>query len=95
MAKRRSAAAFDVLNRRDIVAFLEGWADNATLVYPGDVDASGVRTGKEAIRAWRQRQSEQFPAARITVRHVAVSSIFLHDRRQPDRRSPGGRSDES
>ena len=76
IAKRRLPAAYEALNRHDLEALLETWAEEATFVYPGDVDASGTYHGKAAIRAWFQRFFEQFPTVRFTVKHGAVADLF-------------------
>ena len=76
VAKRRSPAVYEVMNRHALEAVLENWAEGATFVYPGDVAASGTYSGKEAIRVWFQRFFEQFPTIRFTVKHVAVADLF-------------------
>lgn len=76
MTKRNVAAAFEALNRHDLNAFLKGWQDDATFIYPGDISVSGTYTGRDAIRAWFQNMLDQFPTIAFTVRHVAVSNLF-------------------
>lgn len=76
IAKRKSAATFAALNRRDFDAFLEGWAEDTTFIYPGDVTASDTFAGKKAILNWYERWSEQFTTAHFTLKHVAFSNLF-------------------
>jgi hypothetical protein len=77
IAKREVPKSLEALNRRDLDAFLENWADEAVLIYPGDIEGiSGTHSGKEAIRAFYQRDMEQFPSLQITPKHVAVSNLF-------------------
>lgn len=60
-------AGVEALNRGDLDAVLEDWADDAVLVYPGDVSASGETRGKEAIRAWFENWRRTFPELRFTI----------------------------
>ena len=77
IVKRKSAEGFEALNRRDLDTYLKDWAEEAVLVFPGDIPGmSGVFTGKEAIRAWYQRDFEQFPTTRRRLKSVAVSNLF-------------------
>ncbi len=76
MAKRRAPTVYEALNRRDLEAFLEYWANDGTFVFPGDIDASGTHSGKEAVRAWFQGFLEQFSTIRFTIKHVAVADPF-------------------
>jgi ketosteroid isomerase-like protein len=51
--------------------------EDAVLVFPGEIPGmSGVFNGKEAIRAWYQRDFEQFPITRRRLKSVAVSNLF-------------------
>lgn len=77
LAKRNIPKALEALNNRDLEAFLKDWAEDATLVHPGDVPGvSGTHSGKSAIRAFYRRELEQFPKLRITPKHIAISSIL-------------------
>lgn len=60
-------AGVEALNRGDLDAVLEDWADDAVLVYPGDVSASGETRGKDAIRAWFENWRRTFPEFRFTI----------------------------
>lgn len=71
IVKRKTAEGFEALNRRDLDIYLKDWAKDAVLVFPGDIpNMSGEFTGKEAIRAWYQRDFEQFPTTRRRLRSV-------------------------
>lgn len=37
LAKRKTLAAFDALNRHDLEALIRNYADNVIFVYPGEV----------------------------------------------------------
>ena len=76
LVKRMVPAAFEATNRHDIEAVLKNYSDNITLVYPGDVSASGTYRGKDEVRTFLQRWFEQFPTVRFTVKNVAVSNLF-------------------
>jgi ketosteroid isomerase-like protein len=77
LAKRKVPAWFDAMNRHDLDALLKGYADDVTLVYPGDVvGVSGRFTGRDAVRAWYQRYFEQFPVVHQTVKAIGVSNIL-------------------
>jgi len=69
-------SSFAALNRSDISAFLAGWAEDATFIYPGNMSVSGEIKGKPAIEAWFQRFFEQFPKVRFSLKSVCVKNIF-------------------
>jgi ketosteroid isomerase-like protein len=77
LAKRNIPKAFDALNRKDIETFLKDWADDAVMVYPGDVPGvSGTFEGKEAIRRFYIHEFEQFSSIDIKPINIAVTNIF-------------------
>ena len=77
LAKQRIPEGMKALNQKNLDAFLKDWADEAVLVYPGDIPGiSGTHTGKAAIREFYQRDFEQFPELQITPKHVAVTNLF-------------------
>jgi ketosteroid isomerase-like protein len=77
IAKRKIRAAYDLINRRDLAAFLADWADNATFIFPGDVPSvSGKMEGKEAIEKWWQRFFEQFPKINFNLKNMCVENQF-------------------
>jgi len=77
IAKRKVAKGFDIFNNRDLDGYLRDWREDATLVYPGDIPAvSGIHTGKAAIREFYERDFDQFPTLKITLRDVAISNLF-------------------
>jgi ketosteroid isomerase-like protein len=77
LAKQRVPAWFDAMNRHDLDALLKDYAEDAILVYPGDVDGvSGTFAGKATLRDWYQRYFDQFPFVYQTVKTIAVSNIF-------------------
>jgi ketosteroid isomerase-like protein len=77
LAKQRIPAWFDAMNRHDLDALLKDYAEDATMVYPGDVEGvSGTFTGKTTLRAWYQHYFDQFPVVHQTVKNIAISNIF-------------------
>ena len=78
IAKRKTPAVFEALNKRDVEIFLKNTnpADDAKFVYPGDISASGTFVGKEAIRDWFERFFEQFPVIHFSVQQVTVANLF-------------------
>ena len=63
IAKQKISSAFDALNNRDFEAFLAGWRDDCTFIYPGDLPVSGKMEGKHAIEKWFKNFLDQFPAS--------------------------------
>lgn len=77
LAKRRIPDWFEAMNRHDLDALLKDYAEDVTMVYPGDVDGvSGTFTGKTTLEAWYQRYFDQFPVVHQTVKNIAVSKLF-------------------
>ncbi len=77
LAKRRVPQWFDAMNRHDLDALLRDYAEDVTMVYPGDVDGvSGTHKGKDAIRRWYQRYFAQFPEVHQIVKAIAVRNLF-------------------
>lgn len=67
MIESRVRAGVEAINRGDLDAVLVDWADDAVLVYPGEVSASGEIAGKEAIRAWLEGWRAAFPDLEFTI----------------------------
>ncbi|MDD4857601.1 MAG: nuclear transport factor 2 family protein [Candidatus Krumholzibacteria bacterium] len=76
LAKKALAAAFDALNRRDLVSFMSVWREDGVFVYPGDIPESGEFKGKAAVEGWFRRFLEQFPTIQFDVRDVCVCNIL-------------------
>ena len=76
LAKKKTAAAFDALNRHDLAAFMSGWRDDAAFVYPGEGPASGAFEGRVAVEAWFRRFLDQFPVIRFAPRDICVRNTF-------------------
>ena len=77
LAKRNIPKAFDALNRKDMDAYLKDWAQDAALVYPGDLPGiSGTHKGIDAVREFYAREFQQFTRLRLTPKHIAVTNIF-------------------
>ncbi len=76
LAQRKTPAIYAAFNRHDLKAVLAHFAGDVTFVFPGDVRASGVHVGKEAVARWFEGFFAQFPTLRFTVRQVTVASLF-------------------
>lgn len=76
IAKRKVAAAFEALNRRDVAAFIADWRDDCTFTYPGDIFASGTAAGRDAVLQWFRVFLDQFPTVRFTVKDLCVRNLF-------------------
>ncbi len=76
IAKKKAGSGFDALNRRDIASSVEGWAEDATWTFPGNIPISGEAKGKEAIKACFAKMIENYPRMEFTVKDVFISNIF-------------------
>ena len=76
IVKSKVCSAFVSLNRRDLPAFLSGWAEDATFIYPGNISVSGKMQGKKAIQEWFRKYLDQFPKLNFTLKNVCVQNIF-------------------
>ncbi len=76
IVKSKVRSAFASLNRRDLPAFLSGWAEDATFIYPGNISVSGKMQGKKTIQEWFEKYLDQFPTLKFTLRSVSVQNIF-------------------
>jgi len=74
IAKQRAKEQFAARSRGDIDQFLAGWADDATLTFPGAPPWGGTHRGKAAIRHWFERFYEQFPDADFQANNIFVSN---------------------
>jgi len=69
--------AIEALNRGDLGTFLEGFAEDAVLIHPGEVPGvSGEHRGKAALRAFYMHELEVFPKLHLTLKHIAVTNLF-------------------
>ena len=76
IGKRKARSAYDHLNERDVQAFIAGWAEDATFIFPGVVSAGGEIKGKKAIEEWFSKWMERFPKVNFVVKNVFVSNVF-------------------
>jgi ketosteroid isomerase-like protein len=77
LAKRNIPKGFEALNKKDIDSYLKDWAEDAVMIYPGDVPGvSGTHNGIEAIRAFYKHEFEQFSSINLTPNNITVSNIF-------------------
>jgi ketosteroid isomerase-like protein len=65
---------YEALNRRDLTAIMDMWADDAVFEFPGKTPVSGRFVGKPAIEAWWRRWVERYASVHFTVKHVAFGN---------------------
>ena len=66
----------EALSQHDLPKVMSSYHDDATLIYPGEVPASGTFKGKAAIEGWLRQYFDQFPGIHIDIKDVYVKSIF-------------------
>ena len=76
VAKRKASSGFNALNRHDINAFMNTWAEDATYIFPGNLSISGETKGKEAIREVFRKFLERFPLINFNVKNIFIQNIF-------------------
>lgn len=76
LAQRKTPQIYAAFNRHDLEAVMVNFADDVTFVFPGNVRASGVHSGKQAVKRWFEEFFAQFPTLRFTVRQVTVANLF-------------------
>ena len=76
IAKRMAPSVFDALNRHDLDALMDGWAEYGTYIFPGNLSISGETKGKEAIRELLQKFLDKFPLINFTVKNIYIQNIF-------------------
>ncbi|HRX48460.1 MAG TPA: nuclear transport factor 2 family protein [Spirochaetota bacterium] len=76
IAKIQVRKGFDLFSRQELDKLLSAWRDDAYLVYPGDVPASGTHQGKDALRKWFKNFFENYPEFSFKVKNVCVDNIF-------------------
>ncbi|MGW8247306.1 MAG: nuclear transport factor 2 family protein [Acidiferrobacterales bacterium] len=76
VARLSAKAAYNSLNRRDISAFLSGWAEDATFIFPGEVPISGTHQGKQNIEKIFQTFLAQFPRFNFSLKNILVKNVF-------------------
>jgi ketosteroid isomerase-like protein len=74
ISKIQARKGFDLFSRRELDKFLSAWREDAYLVYPGDVPASG--THEAAIRKWFINFFENYPEFTFKIKNVCVDNIF-------------------
>ena len=65
---------YEALNRRDLAAIMEWWADDAVFEFPGKTPISGRFVGKPAIESWWRRWVERYASVHFTVKHAAFGN---------------------
>ena len=76
IAKRMAHSGFDTLNRHDLAGSIDGWAEDGTWTFPGNVPISGETKGKKAFEAALANWMAHFPKINFTIKEVFVSNIF-------------------
>jgi uncharacterized protein len=76
LARHAGREAFDAMNRMEVDALLEDWADDAVFEYPGRSTLAGRFEGKEAIRDWFVQRFARLQRVHYTLVHVSVAELF-------------------
>jgi ketosteroid isomerase-like protein len=76
MLERMMARNFRAVNRKDLAAWMRGWAEDGVFEFPGHSTISGRFVGKPAIEAWWRHWFERMGSVRFVVRRVAVANPF-------------------
>ena len=75
LARRAARSGFAALNRQDVGAVVDMFADDGVFEFPGHSAIAGRFAGKEAVRQWF---TEWFGAMQVhfTLKHISVEHIF-------------------
>jgi ketosteroid isomerase-like protein len=76
LAKKMAHSGFDGFNQRDLKKAVNGFAEDATYIVPGNISISGITKGKPAIEALFAKMLEHYPKMHFSVKEVFVSNIF-------------------
>jgi len=76
IGKKMIHSQYSRLNRGEIDAFLFGFADNATFIYPSNVSVGGEIKGKKAIDEWFHRLMEHYTKINITLKNIFVTNVL-------------------
>lgn len=74
MFEQRVRRSFEAVQRKDLRAVMQGWADDGVLEFPGHSSLSGRYEGKPAIEAFFRRWFERMTSIEIRVTHVGFSN---------------------
>lgn len=64
------------MNLRDVDSMMKTWADDAVLIYPGDMPFSGKIEGKSMLTAFFETYMEQFPIIDFEVTDAFIDNMF-------------------
>lgn len=67
---------FAMMNRKDLVWLMRGWAKDAVLEFPGKTPISGRYEGKPAVEAFFRRMFDRMATIHFTVRRIVVAHPF-------------------
>ncbi len=76
ITKIKVRQGFRQFSNHELEKFMKNWREDAFLVYPGDVPASGRIEGKTAIWEWFRIFFEKCPEMNFTVKEICVENIF-------------------
>jgi ketosteroid isomerase-like protein len=74
MLEKQIQRTFDAVERKDLGAVMQGWADDGVLEFPGRSAIGGRYEGKPAIEGFFRRWFQRMATIRLTVRHVAFAN---------------------
>jgi ketosteroid isomerase-like protein len=76
VAKALARRSYAAINRGDVAGFMANWSNDAKLIYPGNLSASGTKTGRAEIEAWFRHFKEAIPTRTFRLISISVSNIF-------------------
>lgn len=64
------------INKRDIDKLMSNWAEDAVLIYPGNMPFSGIIKCKPMIKAFFEIYFEHFPEFNFSSNHSFIKNMF-------------------
>ena len=69
-------SSMDDLNKRNKDKIISRYADDAVIIYPGNMSVSGRRQGKEAVQEFFDKYFDQFPQEHCVARNTYIKNIL-------------------
>ncbi len=66
--------AIKAINRHELSAFMQSFAEEAVFIYPKEVKVGGIINGKSAITLWFKRWMQQFTKSHFTIKHLCLEN---------------------
>ena len=76
VAKYQVKQAFKHMGEKNLDKFLQGWHEQATFMYPGELSVSGTYQGLDQIRPWFDYMFQHFKEIEFRVKHICVDNLF-------------------